>query len=287
MTGYGKAECEYQLKKISIEVRALNSKQLDFNLKLPSFYKEKEVDIRNEISKELERGKIDVYINVEDGSEESQVNINKGIVRGYYTQISEVSKELDLKVPDDILSTILRLPDALKADRQEISEKEWETILAGVHKALDMLQEFRLQEGTALAKDIKSRIENIEEYAGQLSQFETARIDKLKQRLRQTIEDYVGKDQVDNNRFEQELIYYLEKFDVTEEKVRLANHCKYFFETMAEKEANGKKLGFITQEIGREINTIGSKANDASMQKLVVKMKDELEKIKEQINNIL
>jgi len=286
MTGYGKAECEFQQKKITIELKSLNSKQLDLNVKIPSFYKEKEFDFRNEISK-LERGKIDVFVSVETNLEDNSVCVNNGIIKGYYKQIADVSKELGLQVPADILSTILRLPDALKADKQQLPEEEWNTVLACLKSAMNMLNGFRDQEGRALEKDIVERVHKINDFVSTLEQFENMRVDKIKQRIRSNIEELISKDKVDENRLEQELIFYVEKLDITEEKVRLANHNKYFLETLKETVSPGKKLAFITQEMGREINTIGSKANDSDMQKIVVNMKDELEKIKEQINNVL
>jgi uncharacterized protein (TIGR00255 family) len=287
MTGYGKAECEFQQKKITIEIKSLNSKQLDLNLKIPAFYKEKEFDIRNEIAKEIERGKVDLFINIDLDVEDTSVCINTGIIKGYYNQISAISKDLNLEVPSDIISTLLRLPDAFKADKQNLSESEWEQLLKCIRKAIQSLNEFRIQEGAALAEDLKNRIEKINNFTNELCNFENQRIEKIKQRIKNSLEDSIIKEKIDENRLEQEFIFYVEKLDITEEKVRLANHNKYFIETMDETESPGKKLGFITQEIGREINTIGSKANDADMQKIVVNMKDELEKIKEQINNVL
>lgn len=287
MTGYGKADCEFQQKKITIEIKSLNSKQLDLNLKIPVFYKEKEFDIRTELAKELERGKVDIFINVEVTNEDTSVNINSGIIKGYYSQIVSLSKEMNLAVPEDIMNTILRLPDALKADKQELSDAEWNTILQCIRKAIQSLNDFRKQEGSALANDIISRIEKISGYASELVKYESQRVDKIKQRIRTNIDELALKEKIDENRLEQEFIFYIEKLDITEEKVRLANHNKYFLETMNEIDSPGKKLGFIIQEIGREINTIGSKANDGDMQKIVVNMKDELEKIKEQINNVL
>jgi uncharacterized protein (TIGR00255 family) len=287
MTGYGKAETEFQQKQITVEIKALNSKQLDINFKIPTIYKEKELDIRNEISKELERGKIDVFISVDSNGEETVTSVNSGIIKGYYSKIVDLANELNLQVPDDIMNTLLRLPDALKSEKQELSDEEWSTIFDALKKAMGTLKEFRKQEGEALSKDIMDRINLISDLSQNLEIFEEQRFEKIKQRIRQNLSEVVGKENIDENRFEQELIYYIEKLDITEEKVRLANHCKYFIETMREPESTGKKLGFITQELGREINTIGSKANDADMQKIVVKMKDELEKIKEQINNVL
>lgn len=289
MTGYGKADCEFQNKKITVEVKALNSKQFDLNLKVPSIYKEKELEIRNELIKELERGKIDFYISVDTSSncEDTSAVLNASIIKGYYTQIVAISKDLGVDVPSDVMNVILRMPEVLKSDKQELSDEEWNNLIQCVRKAIKSLVDFRNQEGRALSEDITARINLIKSLSGELEKFENTRIEKIKVRIHQNLEEIIVSDKIDKNRFEEELIYYLEKFDITEEKVRLANHCLYFMETMNEKESVGKKLAFITQEIGREINTIGSKANDADMQKVVVKMKDELEKIKEQINNVL
>lgn len=287
MTGYGKAEYEFEQKKVTIEIKSLNSKQLDLNLRIPSFYKEKEFDVRNELFKELERGKVDLSINVEMNNEDTSVCLNNSAIKGYYAQITDLAKELNLTVPEDIMNTLLRLPDALKADKQTLSEAEWNLLVVCLRKALISINNFRKQEGSALEKDIAERIAIISKYIDALAQFESQRIDKVKQRIKSNLEELISKDKIDQNRLEQEFIFYVEKLDITEEKVRLANHNKYFLETLNESESPGKKLAFITQEIGREINTIGSKANDANMQKIVVNMKDELEKIKEQINNVL
>lgn len=289
MTGYGKADCEFQNKKITVEVKALNSKQFDLNLKVPSIYKEKELEIRNELIKELERGKIDFYISVDTSSncEDTSAVLNANIIKGYYTQIVAISKDLGVDVPSDVMNVILRMPEVLKSDKQELSDEEWNNLIQCVRRAIKSLVDFRNQEGRALSEDIVSRINLIKSLSVELEKYENTRIEKIKVRIHQNLEEIMVSDKIDKNRFEEELIYYLEKFDITEEKVRLANHCLYFTETMNEKESVGKKLAFITQEIGREINTIGSKSNDADMQKIVVKMKDELEKIKEQINNVL
>jgi uncharacterized protein (TIGR00255 family) len=287
MTGYGKAEGEFQSKKITVEIKSLNSKQLDLNVRLPSAYKEKELDLRNEISRELSRGKIELSISFDSMNEEMQFTFNTTLLKGYYKQIVDVSRELNLPVPEDVINTLLRLPDVFKSEKQEISEEEWTTLLLCTNQSIKALNEFRLQEGKALEKDIADRILLTTKLAINLDPLEEQRLIKLKQKIRQGLSELITEDKVDENRFEQELIYYIEKLDITEEKVRLANHCSYFLETMADPEPSGKKLGFIAQEIGREINTIGSKANDADMQKIVIRMKDELEKIKEQINNIL
>lgn len=287
MTGYGKAEYEFQSKKITVEIKSLNSKQLDLNSRVPSLYKEKELDLRNEISRELTRGKIDLYISVDSVDEDMPVTLNSKLVKGYYQQVANISKELNLPLPDDIITSLLRLPDVLKSEKQEVSDEEWAALVSCTSNAIKTLKEFRFQEGVALEKDISERIQLITNLAVAIEPFEEQRIIKVRQKIQQGLSDLMASDKLDQNRFEQELIYYIEKLDITEEKVRLSNHCKYFTETINSADSNGKKLAFITQEIGREINTIGSKSNDSDMQKIVVQMKDELEKIKEQINNVL
>ena len=286
MTGYGKAECEVQSKKITVEIKSLNSKQLDLNIKIPSIYKEKEFEIRNELSRELVRGKVDFYISTDTAVEETSVSVNTKVIQSYYQQVAATAKELNLILPDNILTSLLRLPDALKSEKQEMTDEEWNAIFSNTKSAIVQLNQFRIQEGNALEKDIVDRINLITSLAGDLEPYETQRIEKLKLKIKQSLAE-LSIEKIDQNRFEQELIYYIEKLDITEEKVRLANHCSYFLETIAEVESSGKKLAFIVQEVGREINTIGSKANDADMQKIVIRMKDELEKIKEQINNVL
>jgi len=287
MTGYGNAKGEYQTKKISIEVKSLNSKQLDLNLRIPYIYKEKELDLRNEISRELIRGKVDFIIALDMLDEETQTNINPTVIKSYYQRITDITNELNLKIPEDIISTLIRMPDALKLEKQILTEEEWHMLRESVMHAICNLNEFRVQEGLAIEKDLTDRIYMIDHLAYSLEPFENQRIEKLKQRIKNNLWEVVSKDKIDQNRFEQELIYYIEKLDITEEKVRLVNHCSYFIETINEPESNGKKLGFISQEIGREINTIGAKANDVDIQKIVISMKDELEKIKEQLNNVL
>ncbi len=287
MTGYGKAEGEYLQKKISIEVKSLNSKQLDLNIRIPSVYKEKELDLRNEISRELIRGKVDFTVSLDSVDDVMPVNINSTIIKSYYQRITELALELNLSVPEDIIATLIRMPDAFKIEKHVISEEEWKILLNTAMNAIVNLNEFRSQEGVALEKDLLDRIYLIDNLTYSLEPFEIQRIEKLKQRIKNNILDIIPKEKLDLNRFEQEMIYYIEKLDITEEKVRLVNHCSYFIETINEPESNGKKLGFITQEIGREINTIGSKANDVDIQKIVITMKDELEKIKEQLNNVL
>ncbi len=287
MTGFGRSELETGQKKICIEIRALNSKQMDIILKLPSILKDKESDIRNEISKALIRGKVDVYISYEGNEEERGVAINKSIFKDYYNQILALSTELGIPTGDDIVNTILRLPDTLKMDKAIITDEEWALILEGVIKAIQEVRQFRIQEGKCLKDDLLKRLSAIEGLSEAIIPFEKSRLEKISTRIKENLEELVGWDKVDKNRFEQELLYFIEKFDINEEKVRLNNHCKYFRDIVENEDLAGRKLGFIAQELGREINTIGSKANDSTIQQMVVQMKDELEKIKEQINNIL
>ncbi len=288
MTGFGKAVVEPKHKKVSIEIKSLNSKQLDINTRIPNIYKEKDLVFRNEIKTQIGRGKVELSIFMESVGIEKATKINKPIIADYYKQLVDISNELNIPVGNEtILQTLAKFPDALITEQQELDEEEWNIIFAGVKKAIAELIDFRKQEGAALAKDIFSRIHKIEELLTEVPQFENERIENLKSRINDNLSDFIEKQNVDKNRFEQELIYYLEKLDITEEKVRLANHCKYFMETAQQGGAIGKKLGFITQEIGREINTLGSKANHSDIQKIVIQMKDELEKIKEQLLNVL
>lgn len=287
MTGFGKAECELSGRKITIEIKSLNSKQLDISTRIPSFLKEKEIDIRNEISRELERGKIDCFVSTELTSEDSALKINKDIVKSYIKQLREIGEELKLDYDEQLIQVAMRFPDALKADKEELDEKEWEQILASVHSAIEGVKIYRTREGSILAEDIKTRIHLILEKLEKIKSFEEARIQNIRDRITQNLRDLKLEESYDPNRFEQELIYYLERLDITEEKVRLASHCNYFLEILPSSESVGKKLGFISQEIGRELNTLGSKSGDSNIQRLIVEMKDELEKIKEQLNNIL
>jgi uncharacterized protein (TIGR00255 family) len=287
MTGFGRSELELGQKKVTIEIRALNSKQMDIIMKLPSVLKDKESDIRNEISKALIRGKVDVYVSYEGNEEERGVAINKSIFKDYYNQIKSLCDELNMPVSDDIANSILRLPDTLKMEKAIITDEEWTLISKGVESAIQQVRQFRIQEGNCLKDDILTRLSAIESLSEAIEPFEKMRIEKISTRIKENLEELVGWDKVDKNRFEQELIYFIEKFDINEEKVRLNNHCKYFRDIVVKEDLSGRKLGFIAQELGREINTIGSKANDSTIQQMVVQMKDELEKIKEQINNIL
>lgn len=287
MTGFGKAECELPDKKISIEIKSLNSKQLDISTRLPSFIKDKEIDVRNEISRELERGKIDCYISVELTSEDASHKINKDIVKSYFRQLSEIKEELQVADPEHLLQIAMRLPDALKAEKEEIDEKEWNKIQSSIQSAIKDARLYRAKEGAVLEEDINKRIHLIQEKLEKIKTFEESRIRNIRDRIRQNLANLKLEESYDPNRFEQEIIYYLERLDITEEKVRLSNHCNYFLEMLSSSESVGKKLGFISQEIGRELNTLGSKSGDSNIQRLIVEMKDELEKIKEQLNNIL
>ena len=287
MTGYGKAVCELPEKTISIEIKSLNGKQVDVYLRLPNIYREKESDIRTIINNSLKRGKIECIITVESFNGEKLACINKEVVKRYYKQLLEIQDDLRIQDREPLIQTILRLPESLKADKEELNEEEWEILKSTLNDSIKQLESFRLQEGNILEKDIVERIGSIEKLSTQLDRFENIRTDKIKERLKKNLLEFFNEDVFDKNRFEQELIYYLEKLDITEEKVRLQNHCIYFRQVVSEDNHIGKKLGFICQEIGREINTIGSKANDFEIQKLVVLMKDELEKIKEQLMNVL
>lgn len=288
MTGYGKAEQEIQGKKITVEVRSLNSKQLDLNVKLPMSYREYELELRADVAKTLVRGKADLFIFVEAVKDEAPATINKDVFASYYSQIKQVSQLMDISLTNEpVVQTILRMPDVLHVERQEVTEDEVAALKLSVAGAVKRLEEFRLQEGAALIKDILHRVEKIEGLVTTIEPFEKGRIEVIKNRIASNIAEFVPQANIDQNRFEQELIFYVEKLDITEEKVRLRNHCKYFREICDQEDAPGRKLGFISQEMGREINTLGSKANDADIQKMVVQMKDELEKIKEQVLNIL
>ena len=287
MTGYGKAACELPQKKINIEIRSLNSKQLDVNARIPGLYREKEIEIRNKISSRLFRGKVDISFFVESDTPDKVTKINTAIIESYFEQLKPVAEKLNIQQSVDFLRVIMPLPDTTKTEQQDLDEQEWNELSKAIDKALDDIVAFRKQEGESLHKEITQRIENISSLLKEVEPLEKGRIDKIKERISDGLQFITDKSNIDENRFEQELIYYLEKLDITEEKVRLANHLEYFMETIDSDKPVGKKLGFITQEIGREINTLGSKANDAAIQRIVIRMKDELEKIKEQILNVL
>lgn len=281
MTGFGKASLQLPTKKITVEIKSLNSKGLDLNVRMPSAFREMELGLRNKIAQKLERGKVDFSLFVEVTGEETSSKINVPIVKAYINQMKEVVNGDET----ELLKMAVRMPDALKTEREEIDENDWKTIEGIIEQALDNIYSFRVSEGVSLEKEFLLRIGNIMSLMNETVALDSERIENVKNRLRLAIDEL--KVNVDENRFEQELIFYLEKMDITEEKVRLENHLNYFIETLAGTEANGRKLGFIGQEMGREINTMGSKSNHAQMQKLVVQMKDELEKIKEQVLNVL
>jgi uncharacterized protein (TIGR00255 family) len=282
MTGFGKASLQLAAKKITVEVKSLNSKGLDLNVRSPSVYREMELGLRNEVAARLERGKIDLAVYIELTGEQTSTKINVPIVQAYMQQMKAVLPQAD---ETELMKMAVRMPDALKTEREEIDENDWLEIQKVIQEALANIAQFRVDEGASLEKEFTLRIGNIRRYMQEALALDPERVQAIKDRLQTAIAELQV--QVDENRFEQELIYYLEKLDITEEKVRLTNHLDYFIETLQGAEANGRKLGFITQEMGREINTMGSKANHATMQKLVVQMKDELEKIKEQVLNVL
>jgi len=281
MTGYGKSVIQLPTKKISIEIKSLNSKNLDLNTRMPSLYREKELDVRKLIALKLERGKIDFSLYMEITGEETTTQINKSVVKQYMKQLKAVVEGDEI----ELLKMAIRLPDAVTTERDEIDEDEWSQIAKEIDSSLEKIHQYRLDEGKTLESDFFVRIQNISDLLDKVVAMDPERIEGVRERLEKGVADL--KEKVDQNRFEQELIYYIEKFDITEEKVRLKNHLDYFLKALKSDDSNGKKLGFIGQEIGREINTIGSKSNFAPMQKLVVQMKDELEKIKEQLLNVL
>ena len=281
MTGYGKSVLQLPNKKISIEIKSLNSKNLDSYVRTPSIYREKELNIRKLLASKLERGKIDFSLFLEITGEETSTQLNKPVVKKYMKQLNDIVGGNEI----ELLKMAVRMPEALNTERDEIDEDEWNTIENEIITTLEKIKQYRIDEGLALEKEFRYRIDNIDGLLKQVIAIDPERIIAVRERLLKGISDL--KEKVDENRFEQELVYYIEKFDITEEKVRLHNHLDYFTKSIDSQDSNGKKLGFISQEIGREINTIGSKANHAPMQKLVVQMKDELEKVKEQLLNVL
>lgn len=286
MTGFGKVTAELPSKKVTVEIKALNSKQLDLSTRIPSLYKDKEMEIRSLLLQSLERGKVEFNIYIEYIGKNTPTQINTEAVESYYLQIKEMADKLNVALPADWFQTLLRLPDAIKSDVGETDESEWEVVLGATKEAIHHLTEFRTQEGAMLQKLFEQKIANIAALLEKVADYEGERIEKVKARITDNLAKIAGID-YDKNRLEQEMIYYIEKLDVNEEKNRLDNHLKYFLSTMDNGHGQGKKLGFIAQEIGREINTLGSKSNHAEMQKIVVQMKDELEQIKEQVLNIL
>ncbi len=292
MTGYGKSVANFNGKKIHVEIKSLNSKALDLSTRITPLYREKEIEIRNYIATELERGKVDFVLWVEKDETQSATPINTALVLDYYKQIKELSATLNLdmsglQTANEWMKTLLRMPEVLtRTETEELTDEEWAIAFTAVKEAVANLVEFRKQEGAALAKKFQEKIDNISALLASIEPFEKERTEKIRQRIISNLTQFVGID-YDNNRLEQEMIYYIEKLDISEEKQRLANHIKYFAETMEAGHGQGKKLGFIAQEMGREINTTGSKSNQAEMQNIVVKMKDELEQIKEQVLNVL
>ena len=286
MTGYGKAECELSQKKVTIEIKSLNSKQMDLNTRISLVFREKDLEIRRELSDKLVRGKVDFILYTESLGEDAATKINSGIVKSYYRQLEQLSSELHIPLNDSVLHTILALPEVVKNEREELNDQEWKTILVKIAEAIGALDGFRIQEGAILKQDLIFNVHSITSLLSEVDQYEEERVTRIKDKIYEGLKD-ISIEQINENRLEQEMIFYLEKMDVNEEKVRLLNHCNYFLETLELPEPVGKKLGFIAQEIGREVNTLGSKANHLEMQKLVIQMKDSLEKIKEQLLNVL
>lgn len=288
MTGFGKAEFEVGNKKVTLEIKSLNSKQLDINTRIPALYREKDIEIRKLISEYLIRGKIDMALYIENLGEETNAAVNESIVKGYFKQMKKINTELGIPISELTMQSILRLPDTVKMTYEQLDEAEWLAIREKLIEALKAVNVFREQEGDALEIDVRANIETILSLLKEVEPYEGQRIETVKSRIKDSMDELQLNGNFDKNRFEQELIYYLEKLDVNEEKVRLLNHCQYFIETLHETSIDsGKKLGFISQEIGREINTLGSKANESNIQKIVVQMKDNLERIKEQVLNVL
>jgi uncharacterized protein (TIGR00255 family) len=287
MTGFGKATCEFGNKKIVVEIKSLNSKQLDLSTRISGLYREKDIEVRNELSQKLERGKIDFALYVDNSGKESVTLINQTVIESYYQQIKTLSENIGIEVPSNWFDVLLRLPDAMKTETVELDENEWLEIRKTIGLAVDQLIAFRIQEGKSLETVFNNKISNIGRLLEETAPYEAERVEKIKERLEENLRALSDKIDYDRNRLEQELIFYIEKLDVNEEKARLRNHLNYFLETMQHEKSPGKKLGFITQEIGREVNTLGSKANNSEMQKIVVLMKDELEQIKEQVLNVL
>jgi uncharacterized protein (TIGR00255 family) len=285
MTGFGKYTKEFKDKTITVEIRSLNSKGADISLRMSSMYRAYELELRNELTRQLERGKIDLSVYVESKTEETPVEINMDLAKAYHIKLKELAKALG-ENDADLLKEVIKMPEVLKNERKEADENVWKEIMQCINEAVKDFNKFREQEGRSIEADFKTRLGVIENSLTKILELDKHRLNKIKERIKTNLSDVIGLDKIDTNRFEQELIYYIEKLDINEEKVRLKQHLDYFLSTMKESSI-GRKLNFITQEIGREINTIGSKANDAEMQKLVVLMKDELEKLKEQSMNVL
>lgn len=286
MTGFGKVTAELPSKKVTVEIKALNSKQLDLSTRIPSAYREKEMEIRNLLLQNLERGKVEFSIYIEYIGRDTPTQINSAAIENYYLQIKDVSEKLNIDLPSDWFKILLRMPDVIRTEAPEADESEWDVVETAIEDAIKQLLAFRVQEGNMLSKLFEEKIGNIATLLTEVEKYEGERIERVKTRIQENLEKIAGLD-FDKNRFEQEMIYYIEKLDINEEKSRLNNHLKYFISTMKDDSSAGKKLGFIAQEIGREVNTLGSKSNHAEMQQVVVRMKDELEQIKEQILNVL
>ncbi len=286
MTGYGRAVCKIGEKQYSIEIKSLNHKQIDIGIKIPSYFREQEMVIRDLLLLHLQRGKIEMYIGKES-TEGSELYINKQIVKNYYQQLDDIVGDLNIEQQESLLSTILKLPDVITKQSTHLEQEEWTEVRKSIEETIQMLIKHRKDEGEAMEKDIRGRIYFIKEYIQEISKFEPRRIEKIRDRIRKSLNEFLDLSNKDNERLEQEIIYYIEKLDINEEKVRLENHCEYFLDILKLDEPVGKKLSFIAQEMLREINTIGSKASDSDIQKIVITMKDELEKAKEQIMNIL
>ena len=287
MTGFGKASCEYNNKKIVIEIKSLNSKQLDVQTRIAALYREKDIELRNAIAARLERGKIDLSLYIEDAGATAATRINQAVVENYKGQITDTCTALNMPVPANMMEVILRMPEVLKTEMSVLDEEEWNVILRLLDEAFAQIESFRIQEGRSLQNMFIEKINRIGNLLAEVEPYESERLTKIKSRIEEGLKTLEDKIAVDRNRLEQEMIFYIEKLDINEEKVRLRNHLKYFIETMDKEHAPGKKLGFNAQEMGREINTLGSKSNHSEMQIIVVKMKDELEQIKEQVLNVL
>jgi len=285
MTGYGRVRRSYNDKTITAEIRSLNSKYTDIRLKLPQNYRDREPDIRKLLSEHAERGKVDFSLDIKSPQGDEEYSLNTVLFKKYYEELSRLSRELGM-VQSDLMQAILRLPNVVAPEEDYLDENEWAAVEATIREALDKFRQFRLTEGSVIEEDMRTRIANIQQLLSQVDPHEQERVEKLRQRLYQNLEEYLGKDKIDENRFEQETLFYLEKMDITEEKVRLSQHCSYYLEELGKKTVmKGRKLSFISQEMGREINTLGAKAYSSDIQRLVVTMKDELEKIKEQVAN--
>lgn len=286
MTGFGNATASYLNKTITVEIKSVNSKFFDLMLRMPSLYRDKEYELRSELAKAIERGKVDVSINIDSPEATKRTVINEDLFKAYYSDLKIIQDQYKTG-ESDLMKIVLGLPDVMTNDKQALSDEEWAEVKSTIEKSLDAFHSYRLAEGASMQKDLEERIASITNKLKDLEKFEAGRIEQVRKRLSGSLEEFIQTQNIDRNRLEQELIFYIEKFDISEEKVRLRTHCEYFLEVLRSKSSNGKKLAFISQEIGREINTIGSKANDAEMQKIVVNLKDELEKIKELLLNVL